>query len=145
MTIRIWTALFAAAALVACGDDADEPTDENLSGFWQATRAEFVTEAPVQSLDLVAEGWTVTLNLNDAGPFVLTATPPAGDPEVIVGTWSYTSDTVTLQPEGASFAWVFDLDLGDDRMTLGGASVAYDIDDDEVDEETTLTLALVRD
>jgi hypothetical protein len=146
MTTRFWSACLAAAALVACGGD-DEPTVESLSGLWNATRAEFTArEGPAQSIDLVAEGWTVTLNVNDNGAFLLTATPPEGEVETIGGLWSNTSDTFTMSPDALpGVEWVFDLDIGNDEMTLSGGSVLYDIDGDDVDEEASLTLELVRD
>lgn len=134
-----------AAGLAACGGD-DEPTLENLSGQWSATRMEFTgVDNPADQVDVIALGATFDLNLNDSGGFAGTLTFPGEAPETITGTWSYTSDTLTLQEDDEPFALVFDMDLGNDTMTLSGADVEFDVDDDGVDEPATLTIVLVRD
>lgn len=145
LTTQRWGLALIAAGLAACGG-SDEPSMENLSGIWRATRLEFVNAAnSSQRVELIAQGATLELNLNDNGAYRATLVMPGEPGEVTDGTWSYTSDTFTLQGAGASFSLVFDLDLQDDRLTLAGADAEYDFDDDGTDEPATLTMELVRD
>jgi hypothetical protein len=145
-TLRLLATAVAIGAFAGCGSDSEEPSTENLSGLWNATAMVFTSvENTAVRVDVIAQGATFEINLNDSGGFAATLTLPGEAPETLVGTWSYTNDTLTLQETGASFALVFDLNLGNDQMTLTGADVEYDFDDDEVDEPATLTIDLVRD
>jgi hypothetical protein len=131
-------------AAMACGG-SDTPSLESLSGIWTANRLEYVSVAnPTIKVELIAAGATATLNLNDNGQYAATVTLPGQQPETILGTWSYTGDTLTLRESGSSGDMTFDLSLGNDVMTLTGADAEYDFDDNGVDEPATLNIQLER-
>lgn len=49
-----------------------------------------------------------------------------------------------LTPLGMPFSWEFDATLSGGELTLAGASVEYDFDDDGTPEQATLNLTLER-
>lgn len=144
LTLRLLSAAVLALALASCGG-GDEPSLESITGPWTATRMEFTSVATGGRVDVIAEGATFTIDLSDTGEFFAALTLPGEAPETMNGTWSYTSDTITLQEVGSSGDLTFDLDMGNDAMTWSGADVDFDVDADGTDEPATLTIDLVRD
>lgn len=143
-TVRIFAIALMGAAAIACGDD-DEPSIESISGTWSIEKYEFVNAAnTAERVDLVALGLTGTVNLNDNGQYVATITEPGFDPETVTGTWSYTADTFTLQETGSSGNSQFDMDVGNDVLTLTGADAEFDFDDDGIPEPAKWNVTLER-
>lgn len=116
-------AVFAAAG---CGGGSPAgPVYRPLEGTWTATKAEYVSVAdPVRTVDIVAQGSTVTLVLSES-TFNLTIVDPGEAPEVTVGSWTASVATLTLSPVGTTTPWVFTMDQGWDTMILSGAHVAF--------------------
>jgi hypothetical protein len=130
-------------ATMGCkGNNPTSPTTKAPVGTWQATRAEYVSVAdPSKKVNLVSEGATVTLVL-DASTFTFTIAKPGETAQVTTGSWSYTTDTMTLSPSGTSFTWVFELNVSQESMTLSGAHVEFNFSG--TPEEAILTLVLYR-
>ncbi|MCU0622083.1 MAG: hypothetical protein MUC69_11345 [Gemmatimonadales bacterium] len=146
MSRRMAVAAFAALALLACGDDAETPSDESLSGLWTATSWEYVNvENRSQRVDLIDAGGTAEININDTGGYFAQTQLPGEPVESFTGSWDYTSDTFTLFDDTGTTSWVFDLDLGNDRMTLSGADAEYDFDGDGIGEPAEWNMELERD
>jgi hypothetical protein len=144
-TIRFFAIALMGAAAIACGDDDDAPSNESVSGTWSIAKFEYVNAAnTAERVDLVAQGLSGTVNLNDNGQYTATTTEPGFDPETVTGTWSYTADTFSLTETGNSFTWVFNLDVGDDVLTLTGADTEFDFDGDDVPEPATWNITLER-
>jgi hypothetical protein len=133
------------ALAVACGGDDDEPSIDSVSGTWSIAKFEYVSVANSSvRVDLVAEGMTGTVVLNDNGQYSATTTEPGFAPETATGTWSYTTDTFTLQETGSSGDWTFDLNVGNDVLTLTGADAEFDFDDDGTPEPAEWNVTLER-
>ncbi len=106
------------------------PRNEYWIGTYDATKAEFVSVAnPNLWADLVAQGWTVVLEIN-ANTLTIRF-QPTGDPALsATGTWSASADVLTVNwTSGFSgeseFAYVFN--TNGSRLTLTGGHVSGEI------------------
>lgn len=137
--------LVALAVLAAASCNKDTPTNpstQGLAGTWRATSAIYQSVAnSSKRVDIVSQGSTVVLELATS-TFTLTITDPGKSPKVTTGSWTSTTDTMTLSPSGASFSWVFSMAQSRSGLTLSGAHVQFDFGGGL--EESTLTLALTR-
>lgn len=141
---RIFAIALMGAAAVACGGD-DKPSSESVSGTWSIAKFEYVNAAnSSERVDLIASGYSGTVTLNDNGQYVATITEPGFEPVSTTGTWSYTVDTFTLQETGSSGNSQFDMDVGNDVLTLTGANSEYDFDGDDVPEPAVWNITLER-
>jgi hypothetical protein len=125
-------------------DTVTSPRAQDLAGTWQATKAEYISaDDPSVIYDVVAQGGTVTLMLTSAD-FTLAVAGPGATPQVTTGTWTSTSDLMTLNPSGASFKWQFEMNLSGDNLSLRGAHVEFDFDGDGTNDPALLNLTLLR-
>lgn len=142
---RMGAALLIAALLGGCGsDDPAAPEPEEITGLWTATRVEYVERPAGADVELVALGGGVTLDLDRSGDFTYALTPPGEAVQTTVGAWVLDGDVLRLTPLGMPFSWEFDATLSAGELTLAGASVEYDFDDDGTPEQATLNLTLER-
>jgi hypothetical protein len=131
-------------AAVNCKENTTGPSSQDLAGTWRATKAEFVSVANSSlKVDIVSQGSTVTLVLN-AGSFTLTINDSRVPTQNTNGTYTSTSDTLTLVPSGLSFSWVFEMTLSGDNLTLNGASMQFDFSGNAAYEEAKLNMTLAR-
>jgi hypothetical protein len=138
-------AMVIVAGATGCGgDDSTGPSPTDITGAWQATKAEFVSRATGAAVELVASGGSATLVLGADHSFLLTASPVGRPAEVTMGTWKLEGDVMTVTPAGMPFSLQFDVAFSGDRLSLTGAHVEYDVNDDGRDEEAVLNLELVR-
>jgi hypothetical protein len=143
-SLRVLAIAVLGAAALGCGDD-EEPSLESISGIWDIAKFEYVNVAnSSERVDLVALGLTGTVNLNDNGQYVATTEEPGFPPETVTGTWSYSADTFTLQETGSSGDATFDLNVGNDVLTLTGANADFDFDDDGTTEPAKWNITLER-
>jgi hypothetical protein len=137
------------AVVVACGATSstgagEGPAPAGLVGTWRATKAEFVSaDDPNTKVDVVAKGTRVTLELQ-ASTFTLTEADPDIAARETTGTWTASSDLLTMTPSGMPFSWVFQLASSGDDLSLTGGSVEFDFNLDGANEQAKLNLALVR-
>jgi hypothetical protein len=119
-------------------------TPQGLEGTWKATKAEFVSaSSSSKRVDVVAQGTTVTLALTGSN-FVLTMTDPGKAPNVTNGTWTSSSDTMSLRPAGVTWSWQFDMAQSGNTLTLNGANVEFDFAANGVYEQAKLYMTLAR-
>ena len=97
-----------------------------------------------ERVDLVTLGLTGTVNLNDNGQYAATIEEPGFTPVTVTGTWDYTVDTFTLQETGSSGDATFDMDVGNDVLTLTGADADFDFNDDGIPEPAKWNVTLER-
>jgi hypothetical protein len=150
-TLVVAVALALAALSSACGggDDggqgpASASTQSGLQGTWRATRAEYVSRANAAlRVEVISRGTTMVLAL-ESTTYTLTITDPGESPTVTTGSWSASIDVLTLRPAGMPYSIQFDMTMSGNTLTLAGGGVEYDIDGDDVNEETTLNATLVR-
>lgn len=119
-----------------CSSDQPEaPKLENITRSWHATSCVYRHETNgALRVDLVADGWTVDLFINDNGAFRYTWTPPGGGEQYFDGTWALDGQTVSLTRNGYGFAWQFTAEVREESLTLRGAHAEYDFDDDGTPE-----------
>jgi hypothetical protein len=159
--MRTAFAVLVVVAIVAagCGGDGDSgssssgssptspsgtPAPTGLQGTWKATKAEFVSVASSSKrVDVVARGTTVTLALTGSD-FVFTMTDPGQPARITNGTWTSSSDTMSLRPAGMSWSWQFDMAQSGNNLTLNGASVEFDFAANGVMEQAKLYMTLTR-
>ncbi len=121
------------------------PQDESdFIGTWSATKAEYVSIADSNTkADIVARGSTLTL-VFASSTFVLTITDPGQGPEIFSGTWSASTDVMTLTwTSGMSGESQFDWSLDDDELTMTGGHMQFDFTPGSP-EEAILNLILVH-
>lgn len=120
------------------------PSADELEGTWTATKAEFVLKSNTSTkVDIVNEGSTVTLVLG-ASTFTLTTNDTRVEEQSLTGTWSKTSDTLTLAPSGQSFTLVFDMALSGSTLTLDGGGVMFDFTSTGTFEDAELNMTLTK-
>ncbi len=131
--------------MVGCSEDKSTgPQPEQITGVWNATRVEYVSIPAGTAVDLVALGGTGTLTLNDNDTFRLVVAPFAEAQRTTEGTWTLSSDILSLTPQGMLFSWQFDVAFSGDSLGLSGASVEYDFNEDDTPDQATLNLLLAR-
>jgi len=140
---RILVAGLVAGAVGACGGDGTGPSEQTLTATWHATKAEFVSVVnPAQKVDLVAIGGSVVLTLNANNTFTMTTTTPGKPVEQVSGTWSSSTDVLTLTYGLGNSQ--FDMALNGDMLLLTGANGSFDVNGDSVDDEVKVNLTLLR-
>lgn len=146
--MRAWTkaALAVTMAVAAgCSSDSTVPSTDDLIGTWRVTKLEFVNVAnQTNRVDAIALGGNATMVLNVDHTFSLIATLPGEPTETVAGTWTSSQDTFSMFPTGMSGSWVFDMSLSGNTLTVSGANVDFDFNDDSVDEPAKLNLVMVR-
>lgn len=120
------------------------PDADSFIGTWNATNAEYVSVANSSiKNDVIADGTTWTLVFS-ASTFVMTVTDPGANPVVSNGTWSVSTDALTLTwTTGYSGQSQFDFSLNGDNLTITGGHLPYAFTPGNP-EEAILTLILVR-
>jgi hypothetical protein len=127
---------------VGCGSSTAPPADDFV-GTWHATKVEYVSNGGMGTVDIVALGSTVTLQLNADKTAVLTITPAGGAPQVTSGTWSNSIDVFNFTV-GASNGWSWDYALSGGTLTLTGADSSYDFNSDNVQDDAKFNLTLTK-
>jgi Lipocalin-like domain len=119
-------------AAAACGDSG--PSMDSFVGTWNATKAEFVSEADATvNADIIALGATfqITFNADSTWRAILTfsALVPAGGqvaPDTSSGTWTSSIDVLTLVTTGQSGNTQFNFVLSGNTLTLTGGHMTWD-------------------
>lgn len=142
--------LLAVAALgVACGGGGGPSTPSevgsSLVGTWRVTRAEYVNAAnPAQSVDVIAQGTTMTLAFEARGSFTFTIVDPGQAARLVTGTWMSSHGVLTIVRTGQAGGSRFDVTLDGYHLTLDGGRVEYDFDNDGRLEEAILSMDLTH-
>ncbi len=130
----------------ACGGGSSTTgPSPTLAGTWNATRAEFVSASNSSlRMEVVALGTAIVVTLDSAGTYTLRTTAPGTAPEIETGTWSASSDLLTLRATGQTGESQFNMTLSGSTLALSGGHRLFDINNDNVDEETILSMTLSR-
>lgn len=146
----LFAALVLATALTpACGSDSGggsnpaAPTPQTLEGTWRATKAQFVSVAnSSRQVDIIAQGSTVTIAYAGTN-YTYSQTESGKQQQVQTGTWSASTDVMTMRPTGVTWNIQFNMTFGGNNLTLNGGSVQFDFNNG-VFEEAKLNMNLVR-
>ena len=147
MRFVVATLVLAVFLAPACGGGSSSnpaaPTPQTLEGTWRATRAEFVSNAnSSRRVEIISQGATLTLAFSGTN-YTLTMTEPGQPPDVQTGTWSASTDIMTLKPSGVTWNIQFDMTFSGNNLTLNGGGVQFDFNSG-VFEEAKLNMTLVR-
>jgi hypothetical protein len=139
-------AIFSLCAVVgfgACGGNSvTGPGVDTLAGTWRATRAQYT--AGSSSIEVIAQGTSMTLTLNSSGTFTLAIVDPGQAGTTTSGTWTASSDVLTLRPSNATFDIQFDMTLSGSTLTLSGGHMQFDVNKDGTLDEAVLNAIFVR-
>ncbi len=147
---------FICSILVSCDDgEGDEfslvgtnTSISALTGNWNATKALFGnTTGPVVAVDVVAEGGSVTLNIQGTGRFTLTITQQGETPENVTGRMAFDEDLLVIFFDDDPEEWeYFSITHSEpDLMVSGGnGSAGFDFDGDGTDEPADIDFEFVR-
>lgn len=136
-----WTLMFALVA--ACGGSSG--TGPDLSGTWNATNFEFVSVAsPGTKVELVAAGGHAVLVLKADKSYTVTSAPPGGGDTTTSGTWTSSSDVLTLRETGIGGDMQFAYTLSGNTLTLTGADGEFDFDGDGAMEPAKMNVTATR-
>lgn len=150
--------LLAISLLFSCdsGDDEDEfslvgtnTSVAELSGNWNATTGSFgrAAEGPVVETDVVADGGTVTLNIQNSGRFTLTVTVQGEPPETTTGRMAFDEDLLVVFFDDDPEEWeYFSITHNEPNLTISGGngSAEFDFDGDGTDEPADVHFVFVR-
>jgi hypothetical protein len=148
--MRLVLITLVALATITPGCSKDSPTGpgstpQGLVGSWKATTAVFVSQTDSSlRTDVVAQQTTVVLVLQSAGTYTFTMTDPGKAPNTTSGTWSASTDVLTLKQTGRSGDTQFNMTQSGSNLTLNGGHVQFDFGADGSVEEATLNMTLVR-
>lgn len=145
--------------MTSCSSDEDEEGSINFSdcslngpnfsisdvtGNWAATQANFDIPGTSQQIDVVAEGGTVTLNVQSNGAFTLLITESGASSESTTGDLAFCEGLFTVRYD----------DAPNDPETLQGSlnagvftitgPVEYDVDGDGSDDNAFVILRMER-
>ena len=148
-TIAVFSIFF-----TRCGED-DDPKLEgdkysiaDIKGNWIATQAIFSSiEVPNKGLlDIIDEGGSLTLSIQDNGRFTLTIILPSETNQVFTGQLGF--DEVWLavsydENPGEYDYLFFELNAGKTNLTIRGDGT-YDFDDDGIEDLASIDLVLMR-
>lgn len=96
-----------------------------LSGNWNATIAEFyrATTSPGAQVDVVADGGTVTLNIQNTGRFTLTVTEQGEAPETTTGRMAFEEDLLVIFFDDDPEEWeYFSITHNEPNLSISGAT-----------------------
>lgn len=129
------------------GDNPSGPPDAVLPGTWEATSAVFVsTESSETSVDIIPQGGSFTLVLEEGGAFTIDEVIPEVSTLHLTGTWSrpISSEILFTFETGLVGEWEFDIALDGNALTLLGGHAEYDFDDDGEPDSARFNLVLQR-
>ena len=124
---------------VACNDD--EPSTERVSeiaGTWTATSATF------NGIDVVLEGGSVTLVIQNNGRFTFTIKRPGRDDMVFTGKLGFDEQWLAVEYDTNPGEYeYYDITYDEHNLHIG-ANSEFDFDGDGMDEEVIFFLDMVR-
>ncbi len=117
----------------------------DITGTWNATLVQYTSTAdPSKSVDLIADGGTLSIVITAGMNYTLTVSFPGEPVEAEQGTVSLADDVVTIDPAGPDVQFDFDFALSGDTMTLTSDDEEFDFDGDDIDEPAMLLVVLPR-
>ena len=140
---QLISSTLALVLMTACGDATGVEPDD-LAGTWTATSMVFTSTAdPTLSVDIVAEGATLTIMLVADATYTFTFTFPGEETENEAGAYTASGTGLTFSPTGTGSPESFTLSRDGDAMTLTDSDERFDFTLD-VEEDATLVITLTR-
>ncbi len=142
-------AIFFGLIFFQCDDSATD-TDDNgeqnsLTGTWTATKFEFTNkDNPAQTIDLVQQGFSVTIKIEADGSYALTIAFAGQVREQEEGTITIDGNQITVDPEGddpddpEDDPITTEFELSDNTLKFNIENTSWDFDNDGTDEAASL-------
>ena len=143
---RISTAVALAAALATagCGSDSVGPGEfeiDDLVGSWTITRVEFEADNGDETYDLIENGLTGTVVVQNTGDYTLTLRQSGLPPITTTGRFTVVDGNV-VDTETGGTAEEVDIRREGDTITFSSEDESFDFDDDpdtpEEDADVTM-------
>lgn len=144
--------------LTSCSEESEGPdcslqgtnlSVSDISGNWNATSAVFGLDVagPVQEIDVVAEGGSVTLSIQSGGRFTLSISEPSEPSDNSSGSLCFDEDLLVVSfdedsPDDYEF-FAIQLNSGTNTLTIEGPT-SFDFDGDGQLEPARVILVLTR-
>ena len=149
----LWIGFF----LLSCSEEDEGPdcslqgtnfSVSDISGNWTATEASFfnVSTEPIQVVDVVAEGGTVTLSIQSNGRFTLNISEADGSTTRSSGELCFEEDILVVRFDGdaADDYEFYGIQFnGSNNLSLSGPA-EFDFNDDGTPDQAEVDLVLVR-
>ncbi len=144
--------------IICCSDDQEDDgidfsscslngpnfSISDVIGDWAATQANFDIPGTSQQVDVVAEGGTVTLNIQSSGSFVLVITENGSSEETTTGNLAFCEGIFTVRyDDSPNNPETLQGSLNSGVFTITGP-VEYDVDGDGSDDEAFVILRFER-
>ncbi|MEM7380453.1 MAG: hypothetical protein AAF361_04555 [Bacteroidota bacterium] len=142
----------------SCSEDNEGPecslqgtnlSVSDIAGNWDATTANFGLDVtgPVQEIDIVAEGGSVTLSIQSGGRFTLSITEPGEPSDNSSGSLCFDEDLLIVNfdedgPDEYEF-FAIQFNSGTNTLTIEGPTT-FDFDGDGQSEPARVFLVLTR-
>ncbi len=128
----------------ACSLNGPNFSISEVTGNWVATQANFDIPGTSQQVDVVAEGGTVTLNVQSSGAFTLVITEVGQAGETTTGDLAFCEGIFTVRYDDApNIPEILQASLNGDVFQITGP-VEFDVDGDGNDDEAFVILVLER-
>ncbi|MGB5238338.1 MAG: hypothetical protein WBM43_06230 [Flavobacteriaceae bacterium] len=144
--------------LCSCNDKGGDDSDcslqgtnlsiADISGNWVATSATFFTTSdPIQTVNVVAEGGTVTLSIQSGGGFTLNISESDGPSDSSAGDFCFDEDLLVVRFDGDDpDDWEYyrvQLTSGNNTLSIGGPA-EFDFNGDGTPDPAEVELSLAR-
>lgn len=146
------TSSLSAAFLSSCGSDegpsltGTNTSISDIAGNWEATSAffSFAGTGPVVETDVVADGGSVSLSIQNNGRFTLIVNVPGRATETTTGQLGFDEDllTVSYDEDPGEFEY-FSIQNTTNTLSISGPA-EFDFDGDGTDEAAIVALDFVR-
>ena len=139
------TSALALILMSACTDGLVDVNVDEIVGTWNATSMVFTSDADSEvSVDLIAEGATLSVVLSAEGTYSLLIQEPGFEPEDEGGTYSVDGAILTLDPNEFEEDDSFETVLNGNSLTLTSSDDEFDFNDDEIEEAASLEVRMSR-
>jgi hypothetical protein len=128
------------AFLVACSNDDEFSTEgiSDIAGTWTATSATF------NGIDVIEEGGSVTLTIQNNGRFTFKIKRPGRDEMVFTGRLGFDEEWLAVEYDTYPGEYeYYDIEYDAHNLHIG-ANSEFDFDGDGTDEEVIFFLEMVR-
>ncbi|WP_156102228.1 hypothetical protein [Muricauda sp. MAR_2010_75] len=149
--------ILALVPLYQCSDEEEGPdcslqgtnlSIADMSGNWVATSAIFFTITdPIETVDVVEEGGTVTLSIQSNGGFTLNIAESGGPSDVSSGDFCFDEDLLVVRFDGdAPDDWeYFRVQLSSGNNLSIGGPAEFDFDGNGTPDPAEVELSLIKD
>lgn len=120
----------------------------DITGSWNATKGLFGRsgEGPVVEVDVVAEGGSITLNIQTNGRFSVSV-GYMGETDTSTGRFAFDEDLLVISFDDDPEEWeYFSISHGEPNLSIMGGTVyeAFDFDGDGTDEDADIDFEFTR-